>query len=97
MPLVTKHQTSKAALISRERKAFSLEGSPTLGIVLSNKVAVTKDLNLWLHIQLFPSTLVHVISTCRCRTRSNGSCTSINVDDGHNQMNSCHHLRKLRE
>ena len=97
MPLPAKHQTPKAALISRERIAFSLEGYLTLGIVLSNKVAVKEDLNPWLHIQLFPSTLVHISPISRCRTRFNGSCTGIDVDDNHNQLSCCRHMRKLRE
>ena len=94
MPLVAKHQTSKAALISCERMAFCSDAYLILGIVLSNKLAVTGDLKPWLHIQLFPSMLVHISPTSRRRTRFNGSCTGI--DDGHNQMSCCRRLRKLR-
>ena len=97
MPLVAKHQTSKAALISHERMAFSSKTYLALDIVLFNKVALTGDLNPWLHIQLFPSMLVHISPTSRCRTRFNGSCTGIDVDADHSQLNSCRRLRKLRE
>ena len=73
----------------------SLSDSGCCVNVLFNKVAATGDMKPWLHIQLFPSTLVHIPPTTHCRTVVNGSCKDI--DDGHNKSKSRGHLSKLRE
>ena len=54
--------------ISRQRKAFSSEASLTPGMVLSDKLVLMKGLHPWLHIQLFPGTLIHVPLTSRYPT-----------------------------